>query len=210
MKKRMFKDKFGLTYMVIQGKKTMTSDILPELGPETELVGTNGKGEFEFRIGGNYETVAIKPKFKVGEVVAIAQNYKDAGYHPGTIQRAMLKIDGVMQKGDFAMSNLPGWRNKMFVRAELMPHLIRIENVKCERLRQISELDILKEGVLRFERCFDDYPYVVERYIYSIPGIDCRYNSALEPFLRIVRDIFGKGTWEKNPYRIAYEFTLIQ
>ena len=76
MKKRMFNDKFGLTYMVIQGKKTMTSDILLEIGAETELVGTNEKGEFEFRIGSNYETVAIKPKFKVGEVVAVAESYE--------------------------------------------------------------------------------------------------------------------------------------
>lgn len=200
MKKRMFNDKFGLTYLVIQGKKTMTSDILPELGPETELVGTNGKGEFEFRIGGNYETVAIKPKFKVGEVVAVAQSYHTLN-KMGYLAPEWL---------DHTCESSAGYDNKMFVRADLMPHQIRIEKVKCERLQQISELDILKEGVLRFERCFDDYPYVVERYIYSIPGIDCRYNSALEPFLRIVRDIFGKGTWEKNPYRIAYEFTLIQ
>lgn len=203
MKKRMFNDKFGFTYMVIQGKKTMTSDILPELGP-AELVGTNGKGEFEFRIGGNYETVAIKPKFKVGEVVAVAQNYKDV------MERILINGGYETEIATLVYMKSPGWNNKMFVRADLMPHQIRIENVKCERLRQISELDILKEGVLRFERCFDDYPYVVEKYIYSIPGIDHRYNSALEPFLRIVRDIFGKGTWEKNPYRIAYEFTLIQ
>lgn len=203
MKKRMFSDKFQFTFAVIQGWKTMTSDILPELGPETELVGTNGKGEFEFRIGGNYETVAIKPKFKVGEVVAVAERYEtlderdDWNYidTPDLIDR---------------WCKTAGWYNKMFVRAELMPHQIRIENVKCERLQQISELDILKEGVLRFERHFDDYPNIVERYIYSIPGIDYRYNSALDPFLRIVRDIFGKGTWEKNPYRIAYEFTLIK
>jgi len=203
MKKRMFNDKFQLTFAVIQGWKTMTSDILPELGPETELVGTIGKGDFEFRIGGSYETVIIKPKFKVGEVVAVAERYEtlyerdDWNYidNPDLIDR---------------WCKTAGWYNKMFVRADLMPHRIRIENVKCERLRQISELDILKEGVLRFEKCFDDYPNVVERYIYSIPGIDYRYNSALDPFLRIVEDIFGKGTWEKNPYRIAYEFTLIK
>ena len=76
MKKRMFNDKFKLTDMVIQRRKTMTSDILPELGAETKLVGTNENGNFEFRIGNNYNTVAIKPKFKVGEVVAVAQSYE--------------------------------------------------------------------------------------------------------------------------------------
>lgn len=210
MKKRMFSDKFMFTDMVIQGRKTMTSDILPELGAETRLVGTNEKGEFEFWIGGNYETVAIKPKFKVGEVVAVAQNYKDAGYHPGTPQRAMLKIDGVMQKGDFAISDLPGWNNKMFVHPDLMPHRIRIENVKCEKLQQISESDIIKEGVIRYAKLIDNNPYVIERFVYRTPGVRHEYNSALMAFLRIVGDIFGKDTWLNNPYRIAYEFTLIK
>lgn len=210
MKKRMFSDKFLLTDMVIQGRKTMTSDILPEIGAETELVGSNKNGDFEFRIGGNYETVTIRPKFKVGEVVAVAQSYMDAGYHPGTIQRARIKIDGVMQKGDFAISDLPGWHNKMFVRPDLMPNQIRIEKVKCERLQQISEEDCIKEGIIRYAKPFDNDPYLVERYIYLIPGRKREYSSAVRAFEWLVGEIFGWNTWLNNPYRIAYEFILIK
>ena len=181
MKKRMFNDTFRFTDMVLQGKKTMTSDILPELGAETELVGTNDKGEFEFRIGGNYETVAIKPKFKVGEVVAVAERYEtlddrdDWNYidTPDLIDR---------------WSNTPGWSNKMFVRGELMPHQIRIKNVKCERLQHISDEDCIKEGISRWSD-FEDCP---------------------EAFAELINKTFGKDTWETNPYRIAYEFTLTQ
>lgn len=201
MKKRMFNDKFGLTYMVIQGKKTMTSDILPELGAETELVGTNEKGEFEFRIGGNYETVAIKPKFKVGEVVAVAESYRtiydrdDWNYidTPDLIDR---------------WSNTPGWSNKMFVRSELMPHQIRIKKVKCERLQQISNEDCIKEGVVRFPKNFAKEKNIRNKFIYFTPGTKLCFDSARDAFLPIVEKIFGRGTWEKNPYRIAYDFTL--
>ena len=40
----------------------------------------------------------------------------------------------------------PGWNNKMFVRADLMPHRIKITGIKLERLQDISEEDIYKEG----------------------------------------------------------------
>lgn len=200
MKKRMFNDKFGLTNMVIQGKKTMTSDILPELGAETELVGTNEKGEFEFRIGGNYETVAIKPKFKVGEVVAVAESYRS-----------------IYDRGDWNYRdtpdlidrwNTPGWSNKMFVRPELMPNQIRIKNVKCERLQQISDKDCIKEGVIKFPKNFAKGRNIRNKFIYHTPYTNHYFDSAVDAFLPMVEKIFGRSTWERNPYRIAYEFTL--
>lgn len=203
MKKRMFNDNFRLTDLVIQGRKTMTSDILPELGKETKLVGTNEKGDFEFRIGDNYNTVAIKPKFKVGEVVAVAQRY-DTLYQEGVWSYATEAelID--------KYSHTAGWCNKMFVRPDLMPHQIRIKKVKCEKLQQISEEDMIKEGVIRYAKPFDNNPYLVERFTYRTPGVNHSYNSPLMAFLRIIGDIFGRDTWLNNPYRISYEFTLIK
>lgn len=197
MKKRMFNDKFGLTYMVIHGKKAMTSDILPELGAETELVGTNEKGEFEFRIGSNYETVAIKPKFKVGEVVAVAESYRT-----------------IYDRGDWNYRdtqdlidrwNTPGWSNKMFVRPELMPHQIRIKNVKCERLQEISDEDCIKEGILK--QPFNDFPEDMYLPYQNCKEEEVKYTPRYA-FAELINKIFGKNTWERNPYRIAYEFTL--
>lgn len=201
MKKRMFNDKFKLTDMVIQRRKTMTSDILPELGAETKLVGTNENGDFEFRIGSNYNTVAIKPKFKVGEIVAVAQSYE-------TIYQ---KKNGIDHNKKVLLywkhRETTPWKNKMYVRADLMPYKIRIEKVICERLQDISESDCIKEGVLK--KSFKDFP---EDMYY--PYKNCKDNevkySAKNAFAELINKIFGKGTWEKNPYRIAYEFTLIK
>ena len=36
------------------------------------------------------------------------------------------------------------------------------------------------------------------------------FKSGLSAFQYLAEKIFGKGTWERNPYRIAYEFTLIK
>lgn len=202
MKKRMFSDKFQFTFAVIQGWKTMTSDILPELGPETELVGTNGKGEFEFRIGGNYETVAIKPKFKVGEVVAVAQSYHTLN-KMGYLAPEWL---------DHTCESSAGYDNKMFVRADLMPHQIRIEKVKCELLQEISDEDCIKEGIRRwsdFEDCPKDASDTIKNR-FGYYGYWYSYAKPTEAFAELINKIFGKNTWERNPYRIAYEFTLIK
>ena len=72
----------------------------------------------------------ILPKYKVGEIVAVAQAYREVA-HPN---------DGFLDdryevKDEYAA----GWTNKMFVRADLMPHHIRITNVRVERLQDISD-----------------------------------------------------------------------
>lgn len=36
------------------------------------------------------------------------------------------------------------------------------------------------------------------------------YATPKKAFAEFINKIFGKGTWERNPYRIAYEFTLIK
>lgn len=198
----MFNDKFKLTDMVIQRRKTMTSDILPELGAETKLVGANDKGEFEFRIGSNYETVAIKPKFKVGEVVAVAQSYHTLN-KMGYLAPEWL---------DHTCESSAGYDNKMFVRADLMPHQIRIEKVICERLQEISEEDCIKEGISRW-RDFEDCPKDVSETMkdrFGYYGYWYSYAKPTEAFAELINKIFGKDTWEKNPYRIGYEFTLIK
>lgn len=197
MKKRMFNDKFKLTNLVIQGRKTMTSDILPELGKETKLVGTNEKGDFEFWIGNNYETVIIKPKFKVGEVVAVAQSYARCYQEKLTIAE---KVDIVIQTG-------PGWRNKMFVKPDVMPHQFRIEKVICERLQEISEEDCIKEGILK--QPFNDFPEDMYLPYQNCKEEEVKYTPRYA-FAELINKIFGKDTWEKNPYRIGYEFTLIK
>lgn len=197
MKKRMFNDKFRLTDMVLQGKKTMTSDILPELGAETELVGTTEKGDFEFRIGDNYNTVYIKPKFKVGEVVAVAQSYHTLN-KMGYLAPEWL---------DHTCESSAGYDNKMFVRADLMPHQIRIEKVKCELLQEISDEDCIKEGILK--QPFNDFPEDMYLPYQNCKEEEVKYTPRYA-FAELINKIFDKNTWERNPYRIAYEFTLIK
>ena len=277
MKKIMFSDAFCLTKAVLNGSKTMTRRVLRDNVPL-----------------GNWEETQKHLPYKVGEVVAIAQSYKEI--YPNADFEMI---------GDKFMTESAGWTNKMFVRADLMPHHIRITDVKIERLQDISDEDCTKEGVGAFlkvicEKASEEYKkksdniYWItgrgydqslsycyncarkevealnqeigkdyEKYIIDgdwgvedehpcfcekcgkpllfdfcgnvdleLPNLDLRYESDLyilnqilsqddedaekviryfarEAFASLIDKISGKGTWESNPFVVAYSFKLI-
>ncbi len=177
MKKIMFSDKLCLTQAVLSGIKTMTRRLLKEGTPL-----------------GNWEETAKCLPYKVGEVVAIAQSYKEI--YPDA--------DFEMVDGNF-MTESAGWTNKMFVKADLMKHHIKITDVKVERIQSISVDDILCEGVWQF---YDNKNlFYVSKNIGYAP--DVAFLSAREAFWYLIDNISGKGTWESNPWVVAYSFELV-
>ena len=208
MKKIMFNDKFMLTKAVLNGTKTMTRRLLKV--PKT----CNGKEVYSFNIlTNNAGTQCVdlvdenggvldiwEPRYEVGEVVAIAQPYKDIIERLPMYSDAILGVDGIPRKEFKA-----GWTNKMFVRADLMPHHIRITDVKVERLQDISDYDILREGVWQF---YDDKNlFYVSKNIGYTP--DVAFPSAREAFWYLIDKISGKGTWERNQVVEAYTFERV-
>ena len=109
-----------------------------------------------------------------------------------------------MVDGNF-MTESAGWTNKMFVKADLMPRHIKITDVKIERLQDISVDDILCEGVWQF---YDNKNlFYVSKNIGYAP--DVAFLSAREAFWYLIDHISGKGTWESNPWVVAYSFELV-
>lgn len=177
MKKIMFNDKYCLTQAVLTGTKTMTRRILRDNVPL-----------------GNWEETAKCLPYKVGEIVAIAQSYKEV-YPNADFEMA----------GDGFMTESAGWTNKMFVRANLLPHHIRITDVKAERLQEISDDDILCEGVWQF---YDNKDlFYVSKNIGYAPEV--AFPTAREAFAYLIDKISGNGTWESNPWVVAYSFELV-
>ena len=97
-----------------------------------------------------------------------------------------------------------------------MPHRIRITNVKLQRLRNISDEDCLKEGVVECIREIGGAE--VKKYYPSIRHADATqkrgwgvvYDSPRIAFARLIDWVSGDGTWEKNPYVFVYEFELVK
>lgn len=208
----MFNDKYGLTQAVLEGKKTQTRRIVTY--PKT----FHGKDVCGFyvckRVSDGVVTDVcmydedesfidegqILSKYKIGEVVAVAQRYKDIfsafSQHPNP----QLNI-GVKNPTDIA-----GWNNKMFVKGELMPNQIRITNVRIQRLQDISDEDCLAEGIQ-----FDG----------KAKKFYCGYNKSTnskiwlgstprEAYAALIDKISGKGTWDSNPWVWAYTFELVK
>ena len=187
MKKILFNDRYGLTDAVIEGRKIMTR----------RMINLNSTSDVQVRIfagyvqiiGGSGNVCAEKKlPYKVGEVVAVAQCYNDV----------------VQEFTDLAF--VPGSTNKMFVRADLMPHQIRITGIRCERLQDISDEDCVKEGVRVGSQALE-YPYY---FIDTIQFLICDYKSPRRAFAALIDKVSGRGTWDRNPWVVAYEFELVK
>lgn len=181
MKKILFNDKYLLTHAVLYGTKTMTRRLLRDNVPL-----------------GNWEETVKHLPYKIGEVIAIAQSYNDIG----------------KPQYDKFGKGVAGNSNKMFVRANLMPHHIRITDVKVERLQDISKEDCLKEGIIFIESLSiigeDAYFFAVKHKVRQMyDNILKFFSSPQRAYADLIDKISGRGTWESNPFVVAYSFELV-
>ena len=209
MKKIMFNDKCGLTQAVLEGRKTQTRRIITY--PKT----FNGKDVcglyvYRWKVDGVITEIGmydrdeisidggqILPKYKVGEVVAVAQSY----------EKIWLENPSAFHNPYF-LRGLPSWKNKMFVRASEIPHQIRIVNVRAERLQDISDEDCLKEGIIKGKVGSEDTHFMDAYYIPTLKKDPfCTPQGA---YSYLIDKISGKGTWDSNPYVFVYDFELVK
>lgn len=198
MKKIMFSDKMGLTEAVLKGKKTMTRRIVNPQPVYDEDKGLLWKGAYSGLGIDNprdaYRNFRHNSLYKVGEVVAIAQSY--ATVIKGEDQELAEKVFNHLELNGYGA----GLDNKMFVRADLMPHRIKITRVEVDRLQNISIDDCFKEGVEKTHNLY-----------YRLPLFDGHfYRTPITAFTAMIEKTSEKGTWARNPYVFVYEFELIE
>ena len=211
----MFNDKFLLTQAVLEGRKTQTRRIIPKDffsltwdKRDDTLVYENGMGDFIDVRNSKYA------QCKVGEVVAVAQSYetisnaisKTESKEKAVFYCKVMKVcfpDAIIHKDK---EEIAGWYNKMFTRGALMPHQIRITNVRVEKLQDISEQDAIAEGITYAGLTHDDYGEPT----FVIDGFKEEFSSARDAYACLIDKISGKGTWTSNPYVFVYDFKLIK
>lgn len=136
-------------------------------------------------------------RYHFDEVVAVAQRYCN-----------------VLHCADVPKGDEKGWGNKMFVKADLMPHHIKITNVRVERLQNISDEDCLKEGIregsnVGGSRSLTDYAQHGYTFGSAFDTENKLYETPREAFAALIDKVSGKGTWQSNPWCFCYEFKLI-
>lgn len=193
MKKIMFNDKYGLTAAVLKGKKTQTRRLakLDKLGEyNINHVRTQPWGEATLQA-----FIKNNAAFKVGEVIAIAQRYSEISWDRAIYDKLLKMCDGLLPQ-----YTLAGWDNKMFVKADLMPHYVRINEIRHEHLQDITEEDCIKEGVIASKNYNGCY----------VAGISDIFDTPREAYANLIDRISGKGTWDDDPIVFVYDFELVK
>lgn len=210
MKKIMFNDRYGLTQAVLEGKKTMTRRLmtmtlhkkngneLTPVVPDDMFIASDGTAHFQVGRNGYMVPKQNQPAYHVGEEIAIAQSYH------------MLNKSGFVAPEwlDHTCESSAGYENKMFVRADLMPHSIIIRKVDVQRLQSISDEDCMKEGIMEGEFMntwdtfyFDEWGDVANHITFKRPR---------DAYRNLIDRISGKGTWQRNPWVYVYTFELLR
>lgn len=193
MKKIMFNDQYGLTQAVLDGRKTQTRRIAYEK-PFKHIRSCGfimeGKDKGKLAINDGNEIMA-KSTYKIGEVVAVAQRYSDIPF-----------------ANDIFIRAVPiGWSNKMFVKSSLMPHQIKITNIRCERLQDISTDDCMKEGIFcsHIDGIDDAYTYdaTFDRFVKK-----WWYRTPIEAYKMLISKLHLH--WDSNPLVFVYDFKLVK
>lgn len=226
MKKIMFNDRYGLTDAVIEGRKIMTRRLIDLMLKDCATVHKNCWGAdwsdepmslvVDRDTGGIYCKYCgngvrlhdggyhYKTKYKVGEVVAVAQSYF-ATYDES-------KWENGIWYNEFAdgsdITNHAGWINKMFVKAEYMPHQIRITGIRCERLQDISDDDCFREGIS--ESWYESTDTTTYGFADEKKGTAVEFDTPRQAFAALIDKVSGRGTWKSNPWVVVYEFELVK
>ena len=207
MKKIMFNDKHGLTIAVMIGVKTMTRRVVTD----KNAIYTLDEQEYMGNMCVDYSFCDRYSRYKLGEEVAVAQSYEtiaNSGYLD-TMTTPADNAVGFEFKPEYCGA---GWDNKMFVKAELMPHRIRITDIKVERLQDISNEDCMNEGIMQWRDMDDCSPEASEvmKNRYGYYGSWYSYNTPKEAFAALIDNVSRKGTWDNNPWVFAYTFELVK
>ena len=220
MKKIMFNDCYGLTQAVLEGKKTMTRRIIPDIeidwvrrgrvtlpvgGFENDVLFMNVRSILPDAGISDYSAPAkYQPRYERGEEVAVAQCYKDIDYRGIVAYEDASDIQPGMVRPIPAQESA-GWTNKMFVRADLMEETIRITDIQLQRLNNITDEDCLKEGVEKWIDC-----YIVSGIMENHGKNNVCFDTPREAFAALIDRISGKGTWQRNPWVYVYTFELLR
>lgn len=199
MKKIMFNTASGLEQAVLNGTKTRTMRnmrVQPQKMIEFndcflyELTGLHFKLGVDGTILPYDDNMVSRIKgmapFHEGEEVAIAQSYQKLGLDP----------DKYGAK--------PGWRNKMFVKSELMKHKIRIKKVKIQQPKYMALDDFINEGLTYKDK---EFSFPIEK-----KGKDYMAASSKVPlhvFNELQQRIGNKNYYEGYFYWV-FDFELIE
>lgn len=215
MNKIMFNDEFMLTKALLDGRKTQTRRIVSQSLIDKYEEWYDDVCSIAMPSGSTIETLRDwllrkHTRYRAGEVVAVAQSYCSiadelencnnatcAAHYEKNVQKASEYISWMEH---------PGFNNKMFVASDMMPHKIRITDVRIERLQDISDECCLKEGV---RKVVNENGVYIQYYV-GQGNNACSFENPREAFAHLINKVSRKDVWKENPYVFVYDFELVK
>lgn len=192
MQKIMFNERFGLQQAMFDGTKTMTRRVVPDKIMKDALAYQSNHIDDEKA----YEKYILDhAPYKVGEIVAVAQRYSQLEKE---IERLGLPLNLKEE-----IKKHKGYNNKMYVRAEDMPHHIKITGIRVEGLAGISDEDCLKEGIQVLKGGFRNQ----DAYIFK--GDKVWWKTPYLAYKELIDRLNKRGFFESNPLVYAYTYELV-
>lgn len=192
MQKIMFNEQFGLQQATLDKTKDMTRRVALKDPVEDMNVGYDTKTNQCIICSGN--RIVARSTYAIGEVVAVAQRYSQ-------IISAITNRFAPHSK-DW-MRDEAGWNNKMFVKAEWMPHHIKIIDIKVEPLCGISDEDCLREGITTLKGGFR------LQDAYSFKGDKVWWKTPYLAYKELIDRLNHRGFFETNPIVFVYTYELV-
>jgi len=205
MQKIMFNEQFGLQQATFDRLKTMTRRVVPEKTMDAwydyaDWVASVGMPQGVPCYTESMEEFLInRAPYKVGEIVAIAQSYRELSSDDNPLLILGDEIDYLGMSILKSAKETAGWNNKMFVKAEHMPHHIRIVHIKVEALGAISYHDCLREGII----------YTGSGYTCYQQGVLPLFRNPYAAFKALIDKLNRRGFFESNPIVYAYQYELV-
>jgi len=196
----MFNKRYGLQDGVLNLYKTNTRR--ESFNYEKEVGGViNKHGRLECYTDYNGTPIHVS-RYAIDEIVAIAQSYREIadGY------KQEIEPNELEKRYVSPYIGKRGWNSKMFVSADLMPHHVRITDIRCERLHDISDGDCLKEGIYAV---YDEENNKMFAFVDTFRGHEYQFETPKEAFRSLITALNGKKFWDSNPYVIVYVFERI-
>lgn len=185
---------------VIEGRKLKTRRIIKSKydGKFCDITKHNF-GVIIHEFSGNNK-IGRWPRYYIGETVYLKEPYID----DIAIEKIFYKFDKSDRQEAIDCGFDYGWKNKLFMPESCARYFIKITNVRCERVHQISESDCIAEGIFPM---ID--PIGIPGFGYDKNHLGFMWSKAKYAFRELWKSINGKRSWIESPYVFVYEFQLL-
>lgn len=209
--KIMFNHSYGLHDATIQGTKTQTMRFVPQ-----KWIDDYDKWYADIfnvsvppgsRIATLEEQIMRLYQYHVGQVLPIAECYSDI-YNRMVFTGRTDEAFAFRAKLGAEPELQVAWRNKTFVREELMPTAIRIDFIRFQSLQDISDEDCLAEGIVDEGDIRGHYRYgFYTGLTFEAKGIRTTsgwYKSQHEAYAGLIDKIGKCGDWNTPMFTLLH------